>query len=131
MVEAFQTRQASQVPDVIAPDGSEVRILCSVSRGGMALFTLPEGTIARAVTHRSVEEVWYIAAGSGRMWRRLNDREQIVALVPGVSVSLPVGTHFQFRNDGKEPLIAVGTTMPPWPGAQEAVFVAGAWAPTA
>src|SRR5215208_2196845 len=45
------------------------------------------------------------------------------------SVTIPVGTAFQFRNTGFEPLAAVGVTMPPWPGEDEAMEVAGPWAP--
>ena len=41
-----------------------------------------------------------------------------------------VGTHFQFRTLGDEPLTIVGVTMPPWPGEDEAVEVNGMWTPT-
>jgi len=50
-------------------------------------------------------------------------------LRPGTALTIPVGTAFQFRNTGFEPLAAVGVTMPPWPGEDEAMEVAGAWAP--
>ncbi len=46
---------------------------------------------------------------------------------PGLSLSIPVGTHFQFRCDGPEPLSVLGATMPPWPGEDEAYVVAGIW----
>jgi mannose-6-phosphate isomerase-like protein (cupin superfamily) len=52
-------------------------------------------------------------------------------LTPGISVALPIGTHFQFRNDGTEPLDIVAATMPPWPGEGEAYFVEGKWPPAA
>jgi mannose-6-phosphate isomerase-like protein (cupin superfamily) len=127
---SFATKRASDTPDVTAPDGSEVRILCGVGRGGMALFALPPGTVSKAVAHRTIEEVWYFVSGRGRMWRRCDDREEIVEVGAGVSISLPVGTRFQFRCDGSEPLVAVGATMPPWPGKDEAYPVEGPWAPT-
>ena len=102
---SFVTRERSQRPDVIAPDGSEVRILAATSRGSMAQFTLPPGAVSKAVAHRSVEEVWLVhPAGTGRMWRKLGDAEETVDLRPGVSIAIPVGAHFQFRNDGDEPL---------------------------
>jgi len=116
---------------VIAPDGSEVRILCAVGRGSMAQFALPPGAVSKAVAHRTVEEVWYVVSGLGRMWRELDGREEIVELVPGVSINIPVRTKFQFRCDGAEKLVAVGTTMPPWPGDGEAYVVEGKWKPTA
>lgn len=56
-------------------------------------------------------------------------RAEIVALEPGIGLTIPVGTHFQFRAAGKEPLTAVAVTMPPWPGEGEAVLVDGAWPP--
>jgi mannose-6-phosphate isomerase-like protein (cupin superfamily) len=126
----FATKRIASGPDAIAPDGSEVRVLCGLERGGMALFTLPPKAVAKAVAHRTIEEVWYVVSGYGRMWRRLGDKEETVDLAPGVSLSLPVGTHFQFRCDGFEPLTAVGATMPPWPGADEAYAVAGIWEAT-
>ena len=43
------------------------------------------------------------------------------------SLTIEVGTHFQFRNTGDEPLCIVITTMPPWPGEHEAAPVAGRW----
>ncbi len=127
----FDTKTLNPAPDVMAPDGSEVRILCQVAGGSMAHFTLPPGAVSKPVAHRTVEEVWFIVAGRGRMWRRLDDREETVALAPGVSITIPVGTRFQFRCDGAEALAAVGVTMPPWPGMDEAYGVEGAWASTA
>jgi mannose-6-phosphate isomerase-like protein (cupin superfamily) len=65
------------------------------------------------------------------MWRADPDREQVVAVAPGVCLAIPVGTRFQFRALGDEPVAAIGVTMPPWPGEGEAVPVDGRWAPSA
>jgi mannose-6-phosphate isomerase-like protein (cupin superfamily) len=127
---SFATRQLGPAPDVIAPDGSEVRILGQTSRGSMAHFALAPGAVAKAVAHRTIEEVWYVVSGRGRMWRRLGGREEVVELRAGLSLTLPVGTRFQFRADGGEPLCAIGVAMPPWPGDDEAYFVTGPWQPT-
>ena len=121
------TRKLALDADVIAPDGCEVRILAETTRGSMAHFTLGGGQVARAVAHRTVEEVWYFLSGRGRMWRRQGDQEAIVQVAPGVSLSIPLGTHFQLRNDADEPLAAVAVTMPPWPGEDEAYLVEGKW----
>lgn len=121
------TRERSEAPDVIAPDGSEVRVLASVPRGSMAQFTLPPGAVSKAVAHRTVEEVWLVMGGKGRMWRKLEDAETVVDLRPGISIAILTGTHFQFRNDGDQPLHCVGVTMPPWPGMDEAYEVKGVW----
>jgi len=120
-------RQLPERPDVTAPDGSEVRILVSVPRGSMAHFRLQPGQVAQAIVHRSVDELWYVTSGQGRIWRKAGDTESVTELVPGLSLTIPVGTSFQFRCDGTEPLDIVGVTMPPWPGADEAVFVKGRW----
>jgi mannose-6-phosphate isomerase-like protein (cupin superfamily) len=64
------------------------------------------------------------------MWRKLNQREEVVPVESGVCLTIPVGTHFQFRSLGPEPLAAIGVTMPPWPGEGEAYEVAGRWTPT-
>jgi mannose-6-phosphate isomerase-like protein (cupin superfamily) len=128
---SFETTRSGAAPDVIAPDGSEVRVLCRVARGSMATFSLPAHRVTKAVAHRSVNELWYVAAGRGRIWRQLAGHEEIVELVPGTSLSIPLGTHFQFRCDGDETLVVIGTTMPPWPGADEAYEVDGPWKPSA
>jgi mannose-6-phosphate isomerase-like protein (cupin superfamily) len=126
---AFDTKIANSVPDVIAPDGAEVQVLCATARGSMAVFTLAPGAVAKAVTHRTVEEIWYFIRGQGRMWRKSGDREDIAEVAAGVSLSIRAGTHFQFRSDGAEPLEAVAVTMPPWPGEGEATIVEGKWPP--
>ena len=127
MPEAFATLPLPARPDVIAPDGSEVRLLLRLAGGSMAHFLLNPGEVSKAVVHRTVEELWFILAGQGEMWRSQDGREEITALSPGLGLSIPVGTRFQFRCIGDAPLEAVAVTMPPWPGADEAVFVAGAW----
>jgi mannose-6-phosphate isomerase-like protein (cupin superfamily) len=124
------TKMLALDADVIAPDGCEVRILAQTPRGSMAHFTLGAGQVARAVAHRTVEEVWYFLSGRGRMWRRQSDQEAIVQVAPGVSLAIPLGTHFQLRNDGDVPLAAVAVTMPPWPGEDEAYLVEGKWPAT-
>jgi len=126
----FETKRIHSEPDAIAPDGSEVRVLCQLPRGGLAIFSLPPNAVSKAVAHRTVEEVWYIVSGKGRMWRKLGDQEEVAELGPGTSLTIPTGTHFQFRCDGPEPLNEIGATMPPWPGENEAFFVDGTWQPT-
>jgi len=114
-------------PTVVAPDGSDVRVLLGLSAGGMAHFELAAGSVARAVRHRTVEEVWFIVAGRGEMWRKQGEREETTLLEPGVCLTIPLGTHFQFRASPVEPVAAIAITMPPWPGEGEVVFVCGPW----
>jgi mannose-6-phosphate isomerase-like protein (cupin superfamily) len=123
----FATLLAAQAPAVAAPDGSQVQVLLRLQGGSMATFTLQPGQVSAAVTHRSVEELWYVVSGRGRMWRRDAMFEDIVALETGLCLSVPLGTAFQFRCEGDVPLVAVAVTMPPWPGPNETVGVDGAW----
>jgi len=125
--QGFDTKQLPEAPDAVAPDGSDVRVLLQLGRGSMAHFELGAGRVSRAVAHHSVEEIWYILAGQGEMWRRKGERQETVPLRPGACVSIPAGTHFQFRSASDGPLAAIGVTMPPWPGADEAYDVPGAW----
>jgi mannose-6-phosphate isomerase-like protein (cupin superfamily) len=116
--------------DVIAPDGSEVRLLLSLPGGSMAHFQLPAEQASRAVRHCTVAEIWYILSGTGEMWRSSENQVSIAQLTPGTCLTIPAGTAFQFRSTGNEPLAAVAITMPPWPGDDEAEIVAGEWPPT-
>ncbi len=125
----FATATLPAEPSVIAPDGSEVRILLGLAGGGMAHFQLAAGRTAKAVVHRTVEEIWYVVAGRGEMWRSQAGRSSVVGLEPGVCLTIPVGTRFQFRSFGPDPLGVVAVTMPPWPGDDEAAFEPGPWAP--
>lgn len=99
----FDTMRLPGAPDVVAPDGSDVRILLQLGRGGMAHFELGPGRVSRAVAHRSVDEIWYILRGHGQMWRRQGGRQETVPLEPGTCVSIPAGTHFQFRSTSSGP----------------------------
>jgi len=130
-MDEFKTMRVPPAQDAVAPDGSAVRVLLGLKGGGMAHFELPPCQTSTAVTHRTVEEIWLFLSGRGEMWRRQGQREEVVPVEPGVCLTIPLGTHFQFRALGDEALAAVGVTMPPWPGEGEATPVAGKWTPTA
>jgi mannose-6-phosphate isomerase-like protein (cupin superfamily) len=129
IVTEFTTKRLSLERDAVAPDGSDVRLLPVLKAGSMAHFQLAEGKTSRAVTHRTVEEIWLFLSGHGEMWRRQGARAETVVVEQGTSLTIPLGTHFQFRSLGPGPLTAVGVTMPPWPGADEAYEVPGVWEP--
>ena len=96
----------------------------------MAHFQLDPGQESTAVVHRTVEEIWFFLSGWGEMWRSKEGQEEIVPVEAGVCVTIPSGTHFQFRSSGDAALTAVAATMPPWPGDSEAKIVDGIWGPT-
>jgi mannose-6-phosphate isomerase-like protein (cupin superfamily) len=114
-------------PDYLAPDGSEIRLLLEDEPGGFAHCTLAPGACTQAVTHRTVDEIWFVLGGTGSIWRQGNGDSAEDLLRPGRCVTIPVGTSFQFRADGSSPLrIGIGT-FPKWPGASEAEPVDGPW----
>ena len=127
MQKPMQTVELRPDVDAIAPDGSEIRFLATGQRASAVHCTLPVGAVSLAVTHRSVEEIWYCLEGGGEVWRRLGEDETVAVFEPGVSLDIPLGAHFQFRNTGAAPLRFLIATMPPWPGADEAVRVPDHW----
>ncbi|MBZ0294263.1 MAG: cupin domain-containing protein [Anaerolineae bacterium] len=123
----FETKALPEKHDRVAPDQSYIRLLPTLDRGGLVHCTLEPGTVSWAVAHKTVEELWYCLEGTGEMWRRHGDVQTTVELRPGISLTIPTGTHFQFRNTGTTPLCVLITTMPPWPGAEEAYRVDDFW----
>jgi mannose-6-phosphate isomerase-like protein (cupin superfamily) len=123
----WQTGSAAGEYDALAPDGSEIRLLLRLRGRSLVHCSLPPGAVTRAVRHRSVEGLWYFLSGAGQVWRKSGAAEEITDVRPGAALTIPLGTHFQFRTTGSEPLTFVITTMPPWPGPDEAVEVPGIW----
>ncbi|WP_327066113.1 cupin domain-containing protein [Kitasatospora sp. NBC_01302] len=126
----YRTWQLADAVDVPAPDGSTVTPLGALPGvASMARFELAAGAVARAVSHATVQEIWHVVAGSGRLWRRQGDREEVNALLVGITVSIPLGTAFQFRADeGADALVILAATVPSWPGTEtEARPEAGPW----
>lgn len=95
-----------------------------------AHFILPAGQVSRCVAHHTVAEYWFVVQGTGQIWRANDTTEDLTALTPGVSLNIPTGTRFQFRNDGDDDLCIFGVTVPPWPGDAEAYLAPGTWTPT-
>ena len=124
----FESNQVKTVYDVLAPDGSEIRLLHQLGGASVVHCRLPVGAVSIPVKHRTVEEIWYFLAGEGQVWRRQDERESVLDVRPGVSLTIPLGAQFQFRNTGDVPLEFVIATTPPWPGEDEAVLLdVGRW----
>ncbi|MBW1616031.1 MAG: cupin domain-containing protein [Deltaproteobacteria bacterium] len=121
----FSAKQLSEASVCIAPDGLKVEL----QRGGMACFELAPERVSVAVAHKTVEEIWLFLAGEGEMWRKQGEREETIAVKRGLCLTIPVGVSFQVRCLSGEPLVAVGVTMPHWPGDEEAYEVEGKWKP--
>ena len=115
----FATFDLADAEEVVAPDGSAVRPLLRLPGvGSFAHFELAPNQVSHAVSHATVQEIWYVVAGEGRMWRRQGEREEVVHLREGTCLSIPLGTVFQFRAT-EAGLRAVAVTAPPWPLASE------------
>jgi len=127
----MQTRSFPSTPDGRSPAGAEIRYLIEGETGGMIHSTVPSGQVNRATVHATVSEFWHVLSGEGEIWRRDGTGEQTTVLARGVSIDIPVGTAFQYRCTGVDPLRFLCITMPPWPGDQEATVVEGPWKPTA
>ncbi len=124
----FESNHVKADYDVLAPDGSEIRLLHSFPGASVVHCRLPAGAVSIPVRHRTVEEIWFFLAGKGQVWRKQGEREQLLDVAPGMSLTIPLGTQFQFRNTGEVPLEFVIVTTPPWPGEDEAVLLdAGCW----
>ena len=122
-IPAFGTRELPAEPSVTAPDGSRVRVLLSLAARSAAHFELAPGAVSQTGRHRTVDEIWYIHAGRGEMWRRDGSFEEVVSLKPDLCLTIPVGTSFQFRSIGDSPLSAFSVTTPPWPAGSDDEWV--------
>ena len=118
----------SALPDVTAPDGSEIRLLIDrrhhASAASMVEVTLPAGQVSRPVWHQNVEEVWYVLQGQGEVWRCPPNADPALcaalAVKPGDSLVIPPRWRFQFRASTAGELRFLCFTVPPWPGDDEA-----------
>ena len=121
----MQTRLLPENPDARSPAGAEIRYLMEGATGNMIHSTVPPGQVNRATVHATVSEFWHVLSGQGEIWRRDESGEEVTVLEPGVSIDIPVGTAFQYRCIGVEPLRFLCVSMPPWPGNTEATHIEG------
>jgi len=125
----WQTQRVGATPTHHAPDGSEIFELPRTDLASLSRCVLPAGAVTHAVRHRTVEELWYVVGGRGQVWRAADGSEEIVDVEAGTSLTIPLGVAFQFRAGPDVPLELILTTIPPWPGPDEAVLVEGRWDP--
>ena len=59
----FTTTRRPRDRTAVAPDGSDVHVLLGLAGGGMAEFELGAGKVSAAVTHRTIDEIWYVLEG--------------------------------------------------------------------
>jgi mannose-6-phosphate isomerase-like protein (cupin superfamily) len=127
----FDHARRAEAPDTLAPDGSEIRLLVEHDGSSMCEVCLPPGGVSIPVRHRTVQEIWYFLEGEGEVWRQAPEgAAEVVAVSPGLALTISLGCRFQFRNTGSGLLRFLCVTTPPWPGEAEAIVEpkAGAWA---
>jgi mannose-6-phosphate isomerase-like protein (cupin superfamily) len=91
-ITSWQRQDLPMLPDYLAPDGSEIRLLLDCQSGGVSHCTLPPGATSSAVRHKTVEEVWYVLRGEGEIWRGQNRDEEGKAC----ALHFPSVFHFSF-----------------------------------
>ena len=95
----------------------------------IACLLISLATPAAAQDSDSDSSYYYGGLSVGQSRAKLNDERMATdKFGPGVSLTIPLGTQFQFRAQPGEALTFLAVTMPPWPGAEEAFRVAGPWA---
>lgn len=108
--------------DEVASGGWELRRLATGDNAQMTHWRLPAGATAAEVRNRTTEQLWFVLAGAGEVWRhRDGEPPRIDAVRPGGSLRVPVGTSVQVRADDASDIELVGATAPPSPGPRESV----------
>jgi mannose-6-phosphate isomerase-like protein (cupin superfamily) len=126
----MKTIKLPDLPDAKSPAGADIRYLLNAETGNMIHSTVPPRQVNRATVHATVNEFWYILEGHGEIWRNNGVESCVVVLDPGISIDIPVGSAFQYRNLSDKELKFICVAMPPWPGDSEASHVEGIWQPT-
>lgn len=130
---AFVAEQKER-PDYNAPDGSEITYLIKGQPGDFGDFCnckLPIGKTSTAVKHQTVQELWRFTEGNGEFWLKDGETETVHEVKKGTSILIYPGVSFQFRNMSEDTALeSTITTMPPWPGPDEAIKVEGKWTPS-
>ena len=115
----------SETPDATAPDGAEIRVLIDRPQGAarlsLAEALVKPGERTACISHRTIEEIWYIVRGIGRFYRQMPDgEEQTAEVAPGDALLIPTGYRFWIENTGPSNLVFLCCDTPPWPGPDEA-----------
>lgn len=112
----------------ISPAGAEVKELMENEYMSLAYLTMKAGKVSKAVTHKTVLEIWYILSGTGEIWWKSKNEEKIINLEPGMSIDIPLGVEFQYRSANSNDLVFLCMTTPPWPGHHEVKYLEnGVW----
>lgn len=83
---------------------------------GVALAIAESGTVSIPVQRKDLNEFYFIISGKGEVWLKdiKSGDEKVFELKPGVAVEIPSASIVQYRNTGKEKLIMLVPTSPPY-----------------
>lgn len=114
----------------VAQDGSRYDGLLGIRHGWLSDCRLMPHTTTRAVRHLAHDEIWFVRAGSGQVWRSLHGHDESVDVAAGTCLTIPAGTAFQSRT-GPDPLQFLIMQAPPWPPEPQPAFeyAEGPWPP--
>lgn len=93
-VEAFQTKDGSEIRELLAHRNSSIR------NQSLAEATLPPGGSTMRHYHPRAEEIYYILTGQGQ----LEIAGETAEVGPGDAIAIPPGAAHQIHNHGPEPL---------------------------
>jgi mannose-6-phosphate isomerase-like protein (cupin superfamily) len=116
--EPWSTRKLPAAPDDFARDGAEVRILQRTQFSSAIHGVLPAGQISRVTRNRWIHEIWYFVSGTGTVWRRSGQLEEVVDVSAETLLTIPPDTIFQYASSETEPVIFLCFVSPPFPGPQ-------------
>lgn len=122
--------RAASAPDYISPDGADIRLVLRPEVEGTANHSVCEasfaaGQVSRAIRRRTVEESWYVLEGEAEVWRKPPGADPatgtVTTIVSGEALNIPVGYSFQVRAWTRGRVRLLCSTVPPWPGPDEAI----------
>jgi mannose-6-phosphate isomerase-like protein (cupin superfamily) len=96
----WETIQLPAEPTRLAPDGSEMRLLPERDSGRVAHSRLPAGSVALAVRHPRVQELWYVLGGEGEMWRSAGEQAEVRRPCSGDRTHYPAGDELPVPEHG-------------------------------
>jgi mannose-6-phosphate isomerase-like protein (cupin superfamily) len=101
--------------DYISPGGaSKIRQLIQRAEGQITHATCPAGSVSTPAIVAPPDEVYYVLAGGGWLWRRHDEHEGVSRLSPGRWATIPAGSAFQFRSDVGCDLVVLVLVVPQW-----------------
>jgi mannose-6-phosphate isomerase-like protein (cupin superfamily) len=113
-VTAWRTCDLPDQPSYTSPGGaSEIRMLPNFPSGELTHATARPGEVSVAAVVTGLTEFFYVLSGHGELWRRTEDAEETVGLVPERCATIPPSIDFQYRTEA-EPLEFIVFTAPRW-----------------